>query len=66
MTNADRERYLNQWGTKCFLCECEVKREDMKLLESLVPLEKCPDHAEPECIKYYMVCPSCSTKGELI
>ena len=66
MKEEDRERYLDAWGDKCMLCGSTVEKEDKCLVSSIIPLNKAPEHADPEYVYYYMSCKDCVKKGELI
>lgn len=54
------------WSTTCFICGKKGEKEEMMLISSIVPLEKYPNHADPEYIHTYPVCPECLEKGELV
>ncbi len=63
MTEEDKERYLDQWGTRCLICGQEVQREDMVLMSSVIKVE--PRDGGP-VTQYYLACPDCIKKGELV
>jgi hypothetical protein len=64
MTIKEQEEYLKRWSNGCFLCS--KKMTEKHLIESIVPLAKCPDHADPEYTHYYCVCTECFEKGILL
>lgn len=64
MNKEEEARYLRDWGNKCFICGSLTTEKH--LVHSIVPLLKHPEHAEPEVIHSYMVCPVCYEAGELI
>jgi len=66
MNKRDEERYLKGWGSDCFICKQRVEQWDKSLQESIVRLEKYPEWAGSLVIKYYMACPDCAAKGELV
>ena len=66
MNKEEKDRILNKVTPLCHICKAIVAREDMSLETSIVLLKKHPVHVGPEFTHYYMVCPKCKTKGELI
>lgn len=66
MKQEEKDKYLDKWGTKCFICEAVVERKDMRLFKSIVELERFPEHADPQYIQYYMACPVCVAERKLI
>lgn len=63
MTKEEQEKCLDQWGTHCLICGQEVQREDMVLMQSVVHVA--PSEGGP-ITQYYLVCPDCIKKGELV
>ena len=66
MNEADKKKYLKAWGDECFICKAQVERKDATLHKAIVELERYPEHADSTYIQYYMACPSCVKKGELL
>jgi len=63
MTEEEKEKYLDNWGTKCFICGKEVERKDMTLVGSIVEVE--PRDGGP-VTQYYLACPECVKEGNLV
>ncbi len=53
------------WMHKCYLCG-EPTGEKPKIIRTVVPIEKYPQHADPVYTHWYPVCKRCEEKGELI
>lgn len=53
------------WMSKCFICGAPIEGKP-DVIRSIVPLEKCPDHAEPEYVHWYPVCIDCMESKELV
>ena len=66
MKKKEREEYLERWGNECFICKALVEDDERTLVESIVPLSRCPEHADPEYFHTYMVCPICLESKELV
>ncbi len=64
MNQEDRERYLDQWGHGCFLCNAYVEREDMSLCKSIMDVKK--HEGVKDSFQYYMVCPICKEKKVIV
>ena len=62
----EREEYLDRWGHVCYICGSHVLRMDMSLVESTVPLERFPLHGEGQYTHFYMGCPECMERKELV
>ena len=63
MTKEEKEKYLDNWVTECFICGKEVEHKDMTLIGSIVEVE--PRDGGP-VTQYYMACPDCVNKRELV
>jgi len=66
MKPEEAQMMLDQATPTCFICNADVARENMSLETSIVKLKKHPDSVVPEYTHYYMVCPGCKRKGELV
>lgn len=64
MNQQEKENYLDQFGSECFICCSHVDRGDMRLVEATVPIER--EGIVGPTLKYYMVCPKCGADKLLV
>jgi hypothetical protein len=60
-----KEDILRLWHNSCQICR-GVMGEERYLHEAIVELEVTPKHANKFYTQFYVVCPGCEAKGDLL
>ena len=53
------------WMSKCFICGAPIEGKP-HVIQSIVSLDKYPDHADPTYVHWYPVCSQCMESKELV
>jgi hypothetical protein len=67
MNKQESEKYIEQFGSNCYLCGAHVSSVDRRLVQSIVHLKHVrSEHDDPYVFQYYLACAECREGKVLI